>query len=127
MSRGWTVVALALVFGGLCLGVTACGGAEATKTVSQPRGSLRVLKGQKLVTSFPVNPGVGYEWLVARPASSAPLRYLGSKATGPARPGAGGEVTYSFKAQAAGRARLVFLHAFRGRQLERRIVAVEVR
>ncbi len=104
------------------------GGGAATTTVRNPHGTVTVDRGATLVLAFPVNPGVGFEWLRGAPnPDAAVLRSRGSTTDAPDRPGAGGEIRYRFEAKGKGATAVGFIHSYRGTTTERRTVRVTVR
>lgn len=113
-------------------GLAGCGGGGSSRLqLSDPRGSSTVTlrAGQGLVVSFPVNYGIGTDWVIGPQPAPAVLRYRRAvyAPLGPQLPGSGGRRRFFFDARAKGRARAVFLHYFRGKLTERRELEIAVR
>jgi predicted secreted protein len=118
----------------LAAALAGCGGGSGGPSPLQldnPRGSAPVtLKaGQELVVSFQVNYGIGTDWAIGPKPTISVLRYRGAayQARGPQLPGSGGNKRFSFQARAKGRTPATFLHYFRGKLTERRVLTVVVR
>lgn len=114
-----------------CLLVSGCGGGGPSQRVlNDPRGSptITLQRDQKLLVTFPVNHGVGSDWVIGTKPSAGVVRYEGSSydPDQPQLPGSGGRQRFSFKARAKGTARIVFLNYFRGKVMQRRVLTVTV-
>ena len=117
-----TVLALSLC--GLGIG---CGSGE--REFPNPRGTIEVGEGQRFSLAFTINPGVGYDWDLGQKRPTLGLRY-GGRTVQRSDPGtAGGSAIsrFEFEAAARGSHRLAFVHRYRGRVVERRVIAVRVR
>jgi predicted secreted protein len=125
--RGAIRVALVLL-----LALAGCGGGgPSQRRLDNPngRGPVTLEPGQELVVSFPVNHGVGTDWVIGPRPAAAVLRYRRAtyEPVGPQLPGAGGRQRFVFEARSKGHTRAVFLHYFRGKLSERRSLAIVVR
>ena len=122
---------LAVVAVAGCLLIAGCGGGGPSQRVlNDPRAARTVtLKSdQKLLVTFPVNHGVGSDWVIGPKPRGGVVRYEGSSydADQPQLPGSGGRQRFSFTARAKGTAQLVFLNYFRGKVMQRRTLTVAV-
>jgi len=112
----------------VALAAAAPGCGESETSVRDPHGTIEVPEGAVLDLTFSINPGVGYGWdLVSRPAGGA-LSYEGEDTSGfnEGESGGSGVQHYRFRATANGMVKLVFVHDYRGKTVERRTVTVVV-
>jgi len=72
--------------------------------------TIAVTVGQSLTVALPANPSTGYRW-TEEPHPAGPLVESAPVMTTPARLGAGGTQTYSYRAVAPGTTQLVFDYA----------------
>jgi predicted secreted protein len=95
----------------------------------RPDGPVALKPGQELVVSFPVNHGIGTDWVIGPKPAAAVLRYRSASyhPQGQQLPGSGGSERLVFEAHARGEAHAVFLHYFRGKITERRDLRVVVK
>ena len=123
------VCATALV---LLAALAGCGGGGVSqRRLDNPRGSgpVTLKPGQQLVVSFPVNPGIGTDWVLGARPAAAVLRYRRASYDPQGRqlPGSGGRRRFVFEARARGDAHAVFLNYFRGKLTDRRDLRIVVR
>jgi predicted secreted protein len=110
-----------------------CGGSGGPSQLrlDDPRANrpVALTPGQELVVSFPVNHGIGTDWVIGPKPAAAVLRYRSASyhPQGRALPGSGGSERFVFEARARGEAHAVFLHYFRGKITERRDLGVVVK
>jgi len=110
----------------LCAVVAGCGGGN--REFANPRGTVEVGEGEWFTLAFTINPGVGYDWELVGRRSTDVVRY-GGRTVGAGEPEtAGGSATshFAFEATARGIRRVIFLHRYRGRVVERRVISVRV-
>ena len=125
MKRAFVAIAACLLMIG-CGG----GGGQSERVLNDPRGAATAAlkRDQRLVVTFPVNHGVGSDWVIGPKPRGDVVRYEGARydPNEPQLPGSGGRQRFSFTARAKGTARLVFLNYFRGRIMQRRALTVAV-
>ena len=112
----------------VALAAAAPGCGESETSVRDPHGTIEVPEGAVLDLTFSISPGVGYGWeLVSRP-TGGPLAYDGEDTSGfdGGESGGSGVQHYRFRATANGMVKLVFVHDYRGKTVERRTVTVVV-
>jgi len=110
----------------LCAVVAGCG--DGNREFANPRGTIEVGEGERFTLAFTINPGVGYDWELVGRRPTGVVRY-GGRTAEPGEPEtAGGSATsrFAFEAAARGTRRVIFLHRYRGRVVERRIISVRV-
>jgi predicted secreted protein len=121
--------ALALALAALVLVAVGCG-ASGPRLYEDPHGTIGVKKGDEFTLVLTVNSGVGYDWKLVPFDFEQPKVDLVSTQTiypDDKRAGESGKRRYRFKATRVGRQTLVFLHFFRGRSADRRVLTIDVR
>jgi predicted secreted protein len=128
VTRGVRAAALVLL---TTLAACGGGGGASQRRLDNPKGGAPVAlrPGQQLVVSFPVNPGVGTDWVIGPRPAGAVLRYRSASyvPVGRQLPGSGGRERFVFEARARGDVHAVFLHYFRGKLTERRDLRIVVK
>jgi predicted secreted protein len=116
----------------LALAVAGCGSSSSDKNekkvFTSPQGTIDVKANSSFQVRFPVQPGVGYDWVLKGTQGSS-VQPAGNT-TRSDNPGAvGGSATkiYTFKTNDSGSAKLLFVYYYRGQVKERRTVTAQVK